>query len=83
MKAGFATMLSSSKEMTRLPSGVKRALPVNWTGRRQLARNTPRLCRFFGKDIAMDLMFTESSTLVAVLLRLARMGIAALRCMMA
>ena len=32
----------------------------------------------FGKDIAVDLMFTESCILVAVLLRLASIGIAAL-----
>lgn len=81
VKAGFAAMLSSSNEMTRLPSGVKEALPVGWTGRRLAAaigEKHPALVPLFGKDIAMDLMFTESCILVAVLLRLARMGIAAL-----
>ncbi|PWJ91710.1 hypothetical protein C8D77_103408 [Mesorhizobium loti] len=81
VKAGFAAMLSSANEMTRLPSGVKDALPEGWTGRR-LARaieeKHPALVPLFGKDIALDLMFTESCVLVAVLLRLARMGIAAL-----
>lgn len=81
VKAGFAAILSSSNEMTRLPSGVKEALPVGWTGRRLAAaigEKHPALVPLFGKDIAMDLMFTESCILVAVLLRLARMGIAAL-----
>ncbi|MER9935128.1 hypothetical protein [Mesorhizobium sp. M0088] len=81
VKAGFAAMLSSSNEMTRLPSDVKDALPVGWTGRRfaeAIGLKHPALVPLFGMDIAMDLMFTESSILVAVLLRLARMGIAAL-----
>jgi hypothetical protein len=74
-------MLSSSNEMTRLPSDVKDALPVGWTGRRlagAIGAKHPALVPLFGKDLAMDLMFTESCILVAVLLRLARMGIAAL-----
>ncbi|MCF6112212.1 hypothetical protein [Mesorhizobium muleiense] len=81
MKAGFATMLSSSNEMTRLPGSVKQALPVGWTGRRlaeAIGTKHPALVPLFGNDIAVDLMFTESCILVAVLLRLARMGIAAL-----
>ncbi|MER8627321.1 hypothetical protein [Mesorhizobium sp. M1143] len=81
VKAGFAAMLSSSNEMTRLPSGVKDELPVGWTGRRlaeAIGSKHPALVPLFGKDIALDLMFTESNILVAVLLRLARMGIAAL-----
>ncbi|MBZ9942641.1 hypothetical protein LB533_16235 [Mesorhizobium sp. BR1-1-13] len=81
VKAGFAAMLSSSNEMTRLPSDVKDALPVGWTGRRlaeAIGAKHPGLVPLFGRDIAMDLMFTESRILVAVLLRLARIGIAAL-----
>jgi hypothetical protein len=81
VKAGFAAMLSSSNEMTRLPSDVKDALPAGWTGRRlaeAIGDKHPALVPLFGKDIALDLMFTESCILVAVLLRLARMGIAAL-----
>lgn len=81
VKAGFAAMLSSSNEMTRLPSDVKDALPAGWTGRRlaeAIGAKHPALVPLFGNDIALDLMFTESTILVAVLLRLARMGIAAL-----
>ncbi|ANN55970.1 hypothetical protein A9174_03775 [Mesorhizobium loti NZP2037] len=81
VKAGFAAMLSSSNEMTRLPSDVKDALPVGWTGRtlaEAIGAKHPALVPLFGRDIALDLMFTESCILVAVLLRLARMGIAAL-----
>ncbi|UCI29429.1 hypothetical protein [Mesorhizobium sp. B4-1-4] len=81
VKAGFAAMLSSSNEMTRLPSSVKDALPVGWTGRRlaeAIGSKHPALVPLFGKDIALDLMFTESCILVTALLRLARMGIAAL-----
>ncbi|RUV20718.1 hypothetical protein [Mesorhizobium sp. M7A.F.Ca.MR.245.00.0.0] len=81
VKAGFAAMLSSSNEMTRLPSEVKEALPLGWTGRRlaqAISFKHPALVPLFGKDTALDLMFTESCILVAVLLRLAKMGIAAL-----
>ncbi|MGX9143493.1 hypothetical protein [Mesorhizobium sp. 128a] len=81
VKAGFAAMLSSSNEMTRLPSDVKEALPAGWTGPRLAAAigsKHPALVPLFGHDIAMDLMFTESCILVTVLLRLARMEIAAL-----
>lgn len=81
VKAGFAAMLSSSNEMTRLPSDVKEALPAGWTGRtlaKAIEAKHPALVPLFGKDIALDLMFTESCILVAVLLRLARLGIAAL-----
>ncbi|MGY2992888.1 hypothetical protein ACVWWD_001695 [Mesorhizobium sp. URHB0026] len=81
VKAGFAAMLSSSNEMTRLPSEVKKELPEGWTGRmlaEAIGAKHPALVPLFGKDIALDLMFTESCILVAVLLRLARMGIAAL-----
>lgn len=81
VKACFAAMLSSSNEMTRLPSDVKEALPPGWTGRRlakAIGAKHPALVPLFGRDIALDLMFTESSILVAVLLRLARVGIAAL-----
>ncbi|MFW8740466.1 hypothetical protein [Mesorhizobium japonicum] len=81
VKAGFAAMLSSSNEMTRLPGDVKKKLPVGWTGRKlaeAIGAKHPALVPLFGKDIALDLMFTESCILVAVLLRLARIGIAAL-----
>ncbi|MER8984622.1 hypothetical protein [Mesorhizobium sp. M0843] len=81
VKGGFAAMLSSSNEMTRLPGDVKGALPPGWTGRRlaeAVGAKHPALVPLFGKDIALDLMLTESTILVAVLLRLARMGIAAL-----
>lgn len=81
VKGGFAAMLSSSREMTRLPSDVKDALPAGWTGRRlaeAIGSKRPALVPLFGQDIALDLMFTESTILVSVLLRLSRMGIAAL-----
>ncbi|TIR19442.1 MAG: hypothetical protein E5X33_20150 [Mesorhizobium sp.] len=81
VKAGFAAMLSSSNEMTRLPSDVKELLPAGWTGRRlaeAIGTKHPALVQLFGRDIAMELMFTESCILMAVLLRLARVGIAAL-----
>lgn len=81
VKAGFAAMLSSSNEMTRLPSEVKESLPMGWTGRRlakAIGAKHPALAPLYGRDIALDLMFTESCILVAVLLRLARTGIGAL-----
>lgn len=81
VKAGLSALLSTETEMTRLPHEVKEGLPAGWTAsgfRKAVAEKHPALVPLFGKDIAMDLMFTESSILVAVLLRLARMGIAAL-----
>lgn len=81
VKAGLSALLSTETEMTRLPTKVKEALPAGWTAsrfREAIAEKHPALVPLFGKDIAMDLMFTESTILVAVLLRLARMGIAAL-----
>jgi hypothetical protein len=81
VKAGLSALLSTETAMTRLPPKVKDALPAGWTAsrfREAISQKHPRLVPLFGRDIAMDLMFTESSILVAVLLRLARMGIAAL-----
>lgn len=81
VKAGLSALLSTETEMSRLPPKVKSALPAGWTAsrfREAVAKKHPALMPLFGKDIAMDLMFTESTILVAVLLRLARMGIAAL-----
>lgn len=54
---------------------------MGWTGRRlaeAIGEKHPALVPLFGNDIAMDLMFAESCILVAVMLRLARMGIVAL-----
>ncbi len=81
VKAGLSALLSTETEMTRLPPKVKEALPARWRASRfrdAIAQKHPALVPLFGRDIAMDLMFTESCILVAVLLRLARMGIAAL-----
>lgn len=81
VKAGLSALLSTETEMTRLPHEVKEALPAGWTASRfrdAVATKHPALLPLFGKDIAMDLMSTESTILVAVLLRLARLGIAAL-----
>ncbi|MER9528813.1 hypothetical protein NKI89_03230 [Mesorhizobium sp. M0309] len=81
VKAGLSALLSTETEMTRLPHEVKEGLPAGWTAsrfRQAVAEKHPPLVPLFGKDIALDLMFTESNILVAVLLRLARMGIAAL-----
>lgn len=81
VKAGLSALLSTETEMIRLPHEVKEALPAGWTASRfrdAIAKKHPALVPLVGRDIAMDLMFTESCILVAVLLRLARMGIAAL-----
>ncbi|ODA97300.1 hypothetical protein BFX40_02360 [Mesorhizobium sp. SEMIA 3007] len=81
VKAGLSALLSTETEMTRLPPKVKDALPTGWTAsrfREAVATKHPALVPLFGRDIAMDLMFTESCILVAVLLRLSRMGIVAL-----
>ncbi|MBU0584030.1 MAG: hypothetical protein KKB66_16050 [Alphaproteobacteria bacterium] len=78
VKAGLSALLSSGSEMARLPSDVKAALPAGWTAKRlrdAVAVKHPALMPLFGKDIGLDLMHYESCIMVAVLLRLASLGI--------
>ena len=81
VKIGFSALLSGASEMRRLPEELKAALPEGWTARRFKAAVTakhPGLVPLFGRDIALDLMFTESRILMAVLRRLMEMDIPAL-----
>lgn len=81
VKIGFSALLSGASEMRRLPAELKAALPEGWTARRfkeAVAAKHPALVPLFGRDIALDLMFTESRVLMAVLRRLMEMDIPAL-----
>lgn len=80
-KAGFSALLSHSSMMRRLPSSVKDLLPEGWTASRlkeAVALAHPYLVPLFGKDLGLDLMFTESRILLAALSELRRQGIPAL-----
>lgn len=80
-KAAFSALLSYATEMKSLPSRVKEKLPQGWTASRvkqAFAAHHPDLVPLFGKDIAMDLMFTESQILLPAMRRLREAGIVAL-----
>ncbi len=81
VKAGLSALLSTPSEMSRLPSNVKAKLPLGWTAarfREAIALKHAALVPLFGRDLAMDLMFTESQILVQALLRLMMQGVPAL-----
>lgn len=81
VKAGLSALFSTQADMSRLPSEVKAGLPPGWTAakfRDAVAMKHPALVPLFGRDFALDLMFTESNILVAALLDLAREGVPAL-----
>lgn len=80
-KIGLSALLSARTAMRRLPVDLKAALPGGWTAvtfRNAVATKHPGLVSLFGHDIGAELMFTESCILVAVMRRLAEMGIVAL-----
>lgn len=80
-KAALSALLSYSTEMKSLPPRVKKKLPPGWTAsrvRQAFADFHPDLAPLFGRDFAMDLMFTESRILLATLRRLMAHNIAAL-----
>lgn len=80
-KAALSALLSYSAKMKSLPPRVKKKLPPGWTAsrvRQAFADYHPDLVPLFGRDFAMDLMFTESRILLATLRRLMARNIAAL-----
>lgn len=80
-KIGLSALLSARSPMRRLPADLKAQLPEGWTAatfRNAVATKHPALVPLFGQDIGAELMFTESCILVAVMRRLAEMGIVAL-----
>ena len=73
VKKGFSALLSGASEMRRLPREVAEGLPEGWTARRfreAVSAKHSALAPLFGRDIALDLMFTESRILMATLRRL-------------
>ena len=80
-KAAFSALLSYETEMKSLPSRVKEKLPEGWTASRvkqAFAAHHPDLVPLFGRDIALDLMFTESRILMSAMRRLREAGIVSL-----
>lgn len=81
VKAGVSALLSTPSEMVRLPKEVKGALPKGWTAsqfKAAVASKHPALLPLFGRDIAMDLMCTESRIMMAALRDLMAQGTPAL-----
>lgn len=80
-KAAFSALLSYASEMKSLPSRVKEKLPQGWTASRvkqAFAANHPAMVPLFGRDIGLDLMFTESRILMSAMRRLREAGIMSL-----
>lgn len=73
--------MSYGSDMKSLPHRLKTQLPDGWTARRlvaAMADRHPHLAPLFGKDVGLELMFTESRILLAAMSRLLDQGVAAL-----
>lgn len=80
-KAAMSALLSTATDMRRLTPELKAALPVGWTAKRlkhAAGLRHPDLVPLFGRDLALDLMFLESTILVEAMKRLAGRGVASL-----
>jgi hypothetical protein len=80
-KAGLAALFSKASDMKQLPPEVKRGLPSGWTAKSfyaAVAAKHPALVQLFGRDIALDFMFTDSTILVGAMMRLAEKAIPSL-----
>lgn len=81
IKEALLNLLSRSGPMRLLNADLKKLLPKRWAYKdvvSNLEKRHPAIAYLFGTDRGLDLMFTESSILVALLLRLTELGIAAL-----
>ncbi|HWD12239.1 MAG TPA: hypothetical protein VG519_02700 [Pseudochrobactrum sp.] len=81
IKQALLVLLSRSGPMRLLKADLKELLPNGWTYRDVVAileKRHPAIAHMFGSDRGIDLMFTESQMLVALLVRLAELGIPAL-----
>jgi hypothetical protein len=80
-KIGLSALLSAQGPLRRLPGDLKAALPPGWTAQRfrdAVAALHPALVPLFGRDVAADLMLTESRILIRVLSKLIEMKVGAL-----
>lgn len=80
-KMGLISLLSRRGPMRQLQPDLKALLPDGWTARKfsdAAAAHHPAIVDLFGKDIGVELMFTESQILVQLLRRLNVAGITAL-----
>ncbi|GAB5505969.1 MAG: hypothetical protein Rhirs2KO_11320 [Rhizobiaceae bacterium] len=77
-KLGFLTMVARTGPLRRLSPKLKQALPGGWDSKRFVSAvhaRHPLLAPYFGQDLAVELMATESRVLVRLLLDLADKGI--------
>lgn len=80
-KAAFSALFSHGSAMKSMPRGLREKLPEGWTASRintAFAAHHPGLVPLFGKDMALDLMFTESRILLAAMAELREAGIVSL-----
>ncbi|GGA82997.1 hypothetical protein GCM10011385_41490 [Nitratireductor aestuarii] len=80
-KQAMASLLSRTGPMLSLAPKLKAKLPEGWTARQlveAISGRHPAIAHLFGTDLGGSLMHMESRILMAVLLELARRGIAAL-----
>lgn len=80
-KIAMLSLLSKSSDMRRLSPELKAALPDGWTARQLVdafTRRHPDLMAYFGRDVGVELMATESQIMVALLLRIEEMGVPAM-----
>lgn len=81
IKLALLISLSRIGPMKLLKPELKALLPVGWAYKNLVAilkEQHPAISHLFGADRGLDLMFSESQILVALLLRLAEIGIHAL-----
>lgn len=80
-KQALSALLSGQGEMKSLPRNSKDKLPKGWNAKKLQAAmisHHPHLTPFFGTDMGLDLMFTESQIMVKALLDLASQNVPAL-----
>jgi len=81
VKRMMNAFIFASSDKVRIPKDIKALLPKGATAgsvREAILKRYPKLEEAFGSGLGLSLMFDESRILVAVLLRLAERGIAAL-----
>lgn len=81
VKAVVSAMLSRIGPLTKLPPKVRAMLPTAWKGPQvavAIKAHHPKIAHLFGRDRGIRYMFTDSTILMAVLIRLTHEGIPAL-----
>lgn len=77
-KLAFLSMVARDGPLLRLSPALKQKLPEGWDARKVVDAVTSRhrpIAHMFGRDLGVDLMATESSLIVGLMLDLAEKGI--------